>query len=216
MRCICLLACLLTTSLFAQQTPKIMTKMVVQLQSPDVPADSFAAKPKTMIRAGTQFCRTEEEPDPEHRIHGLVIINEPDAWLVNLESKSAQHMVDPGPTFNCRMPVFAPLISDLPAEEAKQIGALEFGYELEFFKSKGATPHPGGVLQTKETMAYKLDFGDSTVALFTYGTPERPLAAAWTRGAKHAIFWYSGYGDLDFDLKLFAKPEHVKIDETKH
>ena len=65
-------------------------------------------------------------------------------------------------------------------------------------------------------MAYKLDFGDSTVALFTYGTPERPLAAAWTRGAKHAIFWYSGYGDLDFDLKLFAKPEHVKIDETKH
>ena len=108
MRCICLLACLLTTSLFAQQTPKIMTKMVVQLQSPDVPADSFAAKPKTMIRAGTQFCRTEEEPDPEHRIHGLVIINEPDAWLVNLESKSAQHMVDPGPTFNCRMPVFAP------------------------------------------------------------------------------------------------------------
>jgi hypothetical protein len=216
MRLTCLFACLLTTSLIAQQPPKIMTKMVVQLDSPDAPASSFAAKPKTMFRAGTQFCRTEEEPDPEHGIHGLVIINEPDAWLVNLESKSAQHMVDPGPTFNCRMPVFAPLISNLPVEEAKQIGALEFGYELEFFKNKGATPHPGGVLQTKETMAYKLNFGDSTVALFTYGTPERPLAAAWTRGEKHAIFWYSGYGDLDFDPKLFAKPEHVKIDEAKH
>ena len=215
MRRTCLLACLLTSSLIAQQPPRTMVKMVVQLQSPDVPADSFAAKPKTIIRAGTQFCRVEEEPDPEHGIHGVMITNEPDAWMVNLESKSAQHMVDPGPTFNCRMPIFASLISDLPVEETKQIGALEFGYELEFFKSKGATGHPGGVLQTKETSAYKLNFGDSTVALFTYGTPERPLAAAWTHGEKHAIFWYSGYGDLDFDPKLFAKPEHVRIDEVK-
>ena len=40
-----------------------MTKMVVQLQSATVPADSFAAKPKTMFRAGTEFCRIEEESD---------------------------------------------------------------------------------------------------------------------------------------------------------
>jgi hypothetical protein len=216
MRRACLLTCLLTTSLIAQQAPKTMTKMVVQLQSPDVPADSFAAEPKIMIRAGSQFCRTEEEPDPEHGIRGVLIVNEPDAWMVNLETKSAQHMVDPGPTFNCRMPIFTARLSELPEEEAKQISALEFGYELEFFKSQGATPHPGGVLQTKQTTAYKLNFGDSTVALFTYGTPQRPLAAAWTRGEKHDIFWYSGYGQLDFDAKLFARPDHVKIEEARH
>jgi len=193
-----------------------MTKMVVQLDSSDVPAGSFAAKPKTMFRAGTQFCRIEEEPDPEHGIHGVLITNEPDAWLVNLETKSAQHMIDPGPTFNCRMPIFAPYPSTAPGDEAKQIGALEFGYELEFFKSKGATPHPGGVQQGKETTAYKLQFGESTLALLTYGTPERPLAAVRLRGEKHEIFWYSGYGDLDFDPKLFAKPEHVVIKEPGH
>jgi hypothetical protein len=193
-----------------------MTKMVVQLQSPDVPADSFGAKPKTMIRAGTQFCRTEEEPDPARGIHGVLIVNEPDAWMVNLETKSAEHMVDPGPKFNCRMPIFASRFAELPEEEAKQIGGLEFGYELEFFKSKGATPQPAGVLQTKQATAYKLSFGDSTVALFTYGTPERPLAAAWARGEKHDIFWYSGYGEMDFDAKLFARPDHVKIEEAKH
>lgn len=216
MRHACLLACLLTASLLAQQPPKTMTKMVVQLQAPDVPAESFAAKPKTLIRAGTQYCRTEEEPDPDQGIHGLMIVNEPDAWMVNLETKSAQHMVDPGPTFNCRMPIFAARLSGVPEDEAKQIGALEFGYELEFFKSKGAIGKPGGVLQTKETTAYKLNFGDSTLALFTYGTPERPLAAAWLRGEKHDIFWYSGYGQADFDPKLFAKPDHVKIEEAKH
>jgi len=215
MRRTCLFACLLTTSLIAQQTPKIMTKMVVQLDSSDVPAGSFAAKPKTMFRAGTQFCRVEEEPDPEHGIHGVLISNEPDAWLVNLETKSAQHMVDPGPTFNCRMPIFANRFQELPEEEFKQIRGLEFGFELEFFKSKGATPQPGGVMQGQQTTAYKRTFGDSSVALFTYGTPERPLAVAWLRGDKHDIFWYSGYGDLDFDPKLFAKPEHVKVDDGK-
>jgi hypothetical protein len=192
-----------------------MTKMVVQLQSSEVPADSFAAKPKTMFRAGTQFCRVEEAPDPEHGIHGVMITNEPDAWMVNLETKSAQHMVDPGPTFNCHMPIFARLHSDLPEEEARQIGRLEFGCELEFFKSQGATGQPGGVLQGQQTTAYKLTFGDSSLALFTYGTPERPLGVAWVRGDKHEIFWYSGYGQMDFDPKLFAKPDQVKIQEAK-
>jgi hypothetical protein len=60
-----------------------------------------------------------------------------------------------------------------------------------------------------------LQFGDSTIALFSYGAPERPLAVAWTRGEKNEIFWYSGYGQMDFDPKLFAKPEHVKIEDVK-
>jgi hypothetical protein len=210
-----LLSSLFTATLLAQQPPKTMTKMVVQLQSPDVPADSFAARPKTMFRAGTQFCRIEEEPDLEHGIHGVMITNEPDAWMVNLETKSAQHMVDPGPTFNCRMPLFASLLRDLPEEERKQIGGLEFGNELEFFKSRGATGQPGGIQQGQQTTVYKVKFGDSTLALFTYGTPERPLSAAWLRGGKYEIFWYSGYGQMNFDPKLFAKPEHVTIQDVK-
>lgn len=211
-----LLACLLSCASFAQQPPKTMTKLRVQLDSPDAPAGSFAAKPRVIYRAGTQFCRIEEEPDPDHGIHGLVIINEPDAWMVNLATNTAQHMMDSGPTFICRMPILADRISDLPEDEGKQIAGLEFGHELEFFKSKGATPQQGMVLQTKQTIVYKLQFGDSAVALFTYGTPENPLAVACSRGEKHEIFWYSGYGQMDFDPKLFAKPEHVKIDDTKH
>ena len=192
-----------------------MTKMVVQLQSANVPADSFAAKPKTMFRSGTQFCRIEEEPDAERGIHGLMIVNEPDAWMVNLATMTGQHMVDPGPTLNCRMPILGGEARELPEDEGKQVAGLEFGFELEFFKSNGATPQQGMVLQTKQTTLYRLQFGESIIALFTYGTPERPLAVGWTRGDKNEIFWYSGYGQMDFDPKLFAKPEHVKIEEVK-
>jgi hypothetical protein len=205
-------ACMVCATAFSQQLPKTMTKMVVQLQGPDVPADSFAAKPKTMYRAGTQYCRIEEQDDPVQKIHGLTIVNEPDAWMVNLAAHSGKHIVDPGPTFNCRLPIFRDLVSVVPEDESKEIAALEFGLEQEFFKARGATAHPGGVQQGQQTTAYIVHIGESSLALFTYGTPERPLAVAWTRGDKNEIFWYSGYGQINFDPKLFAKPEGVKIE----
>jgi hypothetical protein len=208
-------ACLVCVTAFSQQLPKTMTKMVVQLQGPGVAADSFAAKPKTMYRAGTQYCRIEDQDDPVQKMHGLMIVNEPDAWMVNLEAHSGKHIVDPGPAYNCHLPIFGDLVSVIPEDESKEMAALEFGLEDEFFKARGATPQPGGVRQGQQTTAYIIELGESSVALFTYGTPERPLAVAWTRGDKNEIFWYSGYGQIDFDPKLFRKPEGMKIEDAK-
>jgi hypothetical protein len=69
----------------------------------DIAADSFSAKPKTFWRASNLYCRIDEEPDPERGIHGRMVINEPDAWLVNLADNSAKHLLDRGPTFNFRL-----------------------------------------------------------------------------------------------------------------
>lgn len=132
-----------------------MLKMEVVLQSPDAPTGSFAAKPKTMYRAGSRYCRTEEAPDPEREIHGLLIINEPDYWIVNLMTKTGGHGVDTGPAFNCRMPIFPDTLGF----------DLEFGHELDYFKNRGVIPKPGPVLQGKETEAYKIDLGDTSLAL---------------------------------------------------
>jgi hypothetical protein len=70
-------------------------------------------------------------------------------------------------------------------------------------------------MQAKQTMAYKLNLGETSLGLFTYGDPERPLAVGRVRGEKGEILWYSGFGDMPFDAKLFAKPENVKIEESK-
>jgi len=43
---------------------------------------------------------------------------------------------------------------------------------------------------------------------------EFPLLVAHTVGNKGEMFWYSGYGQVPFDPKLFAKPEGVTIAET--
>jgi hypothetical protein len=135
-----LLICVLAGAIFAEEPPKKMTKIEVVLQSPDAPAGSFAAKPKMFYRAGNRYCRVEEAPDPDQGIHGLMIINEPDWWMVNLFSKTARHGVDPGPTFNCRQVIFANGTPQSLDDESKQIMQLEFGRELEFFKGRGGDP----------------------------------------------------------------------------
>ncbi len=77
--------------------PTEMTNMIVQMSGTDIPTDSFAAKPKVIWRASNQYCRIDEEPDTAN-IHGRMIINEPDAWLINLADSTARHIVDKGPT----------------------------------------------------------------------------------------------------------------------
>jgi hypothetical protein len=210
-----LLICIFGRMIFAEELPKTMTKIEVILQSPDAPAGSFAAKPRVFYRAGNRYCRVEEAPDPDQGIHGLMIINEPDWWMVNLFSKTARHGVDPGPTFNCRLVIFGNGTPQSLDDESKQIMQLEFGRELEFFKSKGAIPKKGPVLQNKETTGYMVTVGNTPLALFTYGTPERPLAVSQQRNGKNDVYWYSGYGEVDFDSKLFLKPENIKIEESK-
>ena len=207
--------CVLSVVVFGQQPPETMTKLAVRLQSPDVPGQSFAAKPKVIYRAGSGYCRTEELPDPEQGIHGLMIINEPDIWMVNLLTKTAQHYVDPGPTFNCRMPMFQGEKIKSAADTKNPILELEFGHEIAYFKDKGAAPMQGPVLRDKPTIAYAWDVGDSLLLLFTTGTPERPWAVVRQHGETRETFWYGTYEQLTFDPKLFAKPGDVKIEEVK-
>jgi hypothetical protein len=206
MRFLWLLTLALAHPSVALQPPKRMIKVEVFLEGPDVPAGSFATKPKVMYRAGSQYCRTEEAVDTENGIHGLAIVNEPDAWMVNLVSKTGKHIVDPGPAFNCHLPIFPAIDKD-----------LEFGFELEYFKAKGATPQKGPLLQNKSTTQYKIQLSGGTLGMFTYGAPERPMAVVGGgQGDNGKIFWFTGWGDLAFDPSLFAKPQGVTIEEQKH
>ncbi|HEU5350287.1 MAG TPA: hypothetical protein VFU55_01720 [Terracidiphilus sp.] len=199
----------------AQQPPATMTKMEVLIQSPDLPSSSAGVQSKVLYRAGDLDCRIEEQADPAQGTHGLMIIHEPDAWMVNLANKTALHIVNPGPAYRCRMPIFADRLRDMPVDEQKKVGDLEFGREFVFFTDRGATGKPGPVLQGKQTMLYQLQFGASSLALFTVDTPPIPLAVVWRRGKTHEAFWYSAYTQIPFNASLFAKPSGVIITGAK-
>ena len=212
-RIICLVL-LVSTTLIADDTPKTMTKIEVHLEGPEVVAGSFLAKPKVMYRAGTKYCRVEEAEDTENKIHALLVVNEPDAWMVNLYDKSARHVVDRGPTLNCRLPIFAS--ADSKDEGAFLYQELQFGSELQFFKKMGATGQPGPEESGKKTTKYVIEIGGTRFLMFTVGAPnERPLAVARAVGGKGEVFIYTAYEEVPFDPKLFARPDNVEISETK-
>jgi hypothetical protein len=187
-----------------------MTHAVVQMSGTGISADSFSAKPKTFWRASNQYCRVDEEPDPEKGIHGKLIVNEPDAWLVNLADNTAKHLLDPGPTFNCRLPIFA-----LDQEMANsKIGELEIGRELDFFHSNGAKLIAGPKLQF-EANYYELAVGGSVLMLVERADIHAPISIRLTRGDKVYKAQYLLCEEVPFKANLFAKPTGVKIEEVK-
>jgi hypothetical protein len=206
---------LFSVTTLAEDTPQVMLKIIVHYDSPGIPKDAFIRQPKVIYRAGSGFCRVEEALDADHGLQQLLVVNEPDSWIVNLVDKKGQHVVDPGPTFNCHLPIFSgPPEGSSDTTDYLKLG-LEFGSESAFFTKMGATSQPGPVLQSKQTTSYVLDFGDIRLTLYTIGLSHRPLALGRVYQHKGGLLWYSDYGLLPFDPKLFSKPEDVSIQEPK-
>ncbi|MBI1355546.1 MAG: hypothetical protein GC160_14475 [Acidobacteria bacterium] len=170
----------------AQEAPRTMKRLSVWLQSPDVPKDSFAAQPKRMFRAGNKYCRTEEAPDTENGIHGLLIANEPDVWMVNRLDETAKHIVDPGPTFNCRMPILGSHIRSQEDFE-KPLLQLEFGRELAFFKAVGAEQSEGPLLTGDPTIAHSARVDDVDLILLTTAELIPRAVVAISNGARRGL-----------------------------
>src|ERR1700748_3900173 len=118
---------------FAGSAEPTVIKIVARFISPQIAPDSFAAKPKTSYIAGDRYARIEEEPDPANRIHALIIVNEPDSWMINLIDHSGRHIVDPGPTFVVHHNI-------LEREAPKEFASFEFGKEIAFMRTHKAVP----------------------------------------------------------------------------
>ena len=195
---------------FCADTPSKMIHAIVQMRGTDFPAESFAAKPKMFWRASNQYCRVDEEPDPANGIHGRLVVNEPDAWLINLADQTAKHVLDTGPTFNCKLPIFA-----FDPEMAKgKIGELEIGHELVFFHTNGAKSIAGPKLEF-DANCYELKIGDSVLRLVERADIHAPILIGLIRGDRVYEAHYLLWGEVPFKADLFAKPTGVKMEEAK-
>jgi hypothetical protein len=187
-----------------------MIHAIVQMSGTDIADESFAAKPKIFWRASNQYCRVDEESDPANGIHGRLVFNEPDAWLINLADQTAKHVLDPGPTFNCRLPIFA---FDPDAVKSK-IGEVEIGRELDFFHTNGAKLVEGPKLSF-EANYYELKIADSVLHLVERVDIHAPILIVLVRGGKLYKARYLLWDEVPFKADLFAKPTGVRIEEAK-
>ena len=218
-----MLVCLLSVSklTFGADTNQTMTKIVYRDISTNVLSNSFAAQPRTLYRMGEKYNRSEEAPDPVLGIHGLIIINEPDAWMINLMDKTGTHMVDGGPTYvvhDCIVSPSSKSQAEFQAFKASSISGFEFGKEMEFLKKhkakKSGPLSIGGVSYDR----YELTIDDYSIEMFAKNGAEIPYQLKISKEQSQISYLqYDTYRtDLQPDLSLFKPPAGIEISETRH
>lgn len=200
----------------AQQAHKEMVHIKIKLIDPAPAAGTFAAEPKEYWRSGKVFARMAEGPDykfqptPKSKpmsIQQLMIINEPDIWLLDLMSKKGKHIVDPGPTFVVHMNMFDKTLPEL--------GKLEYGGELAFFKEHSARAFDGPAVNGKPTTKFELTLSEHQLTLLV-DKSNNPVRMTWINPAKKSYtLEYMVYEMTKFDPSLFKLPSGFQMQEIK-
>lgn len=204
-----LFAVLATGVLLGECRFEEMLRVVYRDVTPGVPEDSFAAKPKTLYRVGTRYGRVEELPDLKAGVHGLMIVNEPHLWIVNLANKRARHVVDRGPTTMFRAPIF--WTKDMPGV----LRDFEFGCEMQFVRGNGASSPESVEVDGIEGERYEINVGKYHIALLVGEKDRRLRRVVFEEGGKvtYSLQYESWMEGLVPNLKLFEVPEGTIVRE---
>ncbi len=194
----------------SQGTQKTITKISTRIIEPNPASASFTAQPKIIWRTETQYARIAESNDVHHHIHALMIVNEPDVWMINLFDKSGRHMIDSGPP-EVQIPIFAQ-----PGETNDKLVDLEFGRDLQFFSKNHANQSAGEMINGKMTDRYEMTVSGRRLILWTDPESQKPVRISMVEGRKTQTLEYLSYEThLPFDPCLFRPPDGVRIVEAK-
>ena len=201
---------LVVQSAFAESAKPSITKIVYRTSAPDIPAESFASKPKTLYIGGETYARIEEEPDPEQRIHGLIVCSEPDIWMINLYEHKGRHIIDPGPTFVAHHNIIG-------KNAPENLSDLEFGKELDFFNKHQATRLKAQTIEEQHCEALEINQSNYRVVLYLRSDKNLPFKMEiFKDGALNFSIRYLSYETgIPFNASLFRPPEGITISEEK-
>ncbi len=196
----------------AQCQPERMVRIVVRDDSPSIPKGHFAGQPKVIYRLGSKFARVEEQPDAAQRIHGLAVVNEPDAWMANLALKTGQHAVDTEPGGRTVFPLFtrSGRAQSFPSEFEK----LEFGCEVAFFDGfKSPITEFNGPDGKMTKQAFGI--GEWMLVLLRASPADPPsIVFLHDGGGVVAVLRYLEYRSFEQpDMTLFEKPQGIVFAE---
>jgi len=153
---------------YSEKSPK-MFFAEYQYIHPDIKEGSFEATSRKLWRVGYKYLRLEEAPDPEQKIHGLIISNAPDSYIINKYTKSGKHIVDRAENTDVHAGVFQS--SDLPNE----IRELEMGYENSFFLKRQATKIGITTIDSVECEMYQVTIKEYELTLYKRKDDGNPL-----------------------------------------
>lgn len=190
--------------LAAQGADDKMLYVEYRLAAKQIAADSFDAQTKKVWRIGKDYLRFEDAPNPQTKIHGLIIVAEPDIWIVDRNTNQAQHTADPGPNYKIHFPLFA-------SETSEKLRELEFGQELEYFHQNGAKELQAQDVDGIRCKLLRLDIDDREVTLFLK-TNDTPLQiVVKSPEYEYAMRFLRYEADRKPDKSLFQLPPGVQL-----
>ncbi len=191
-------------SLGAQAADDKMLYVEYKLVSKQITPDSFDAQIKKVWRLGGEYLRFEDAPNPQTKIHGLIIVAEPDIWIVDRNTNQGQHTLDPGPTFKIHFPLLA-------SETSEKLRQLEFGHELEFFQENGAKEMGSQEVDGLKCKLFRLETDDREATLFLK-TDDTPLQiSVKSADYEYAVRFVRYDAQRKPDKSLFQLPPGVQL-----
>jgi len=171
--------------------------------------DSFQAQPKKLWRVADTHLRLEEVKHPETGEQRLVIVAQPDVWVIDRIKGRGRHDVDPGPTYKVKFPVFTASGSD-------EIEALEMGREVEYFREHGAKEVGEKTVGDVKCTESMVEIAGRKLSLYTRKSDGLPFQVVVLIGDRALAVRYLRYErGLAVDKALFAPPAGVQIEEAK-
>ena len=190
--------------------PAQVVRIVYRNISPGVPAAASEAQPRTLWRIGSSFLRSEEQPDPTTGMKTLILVSEPNIWIVNLTDRTGSHSIDPDPSGKIRAPIIP--LTDVPPPFL----SLEYGCEAEFVAAYA--PQAQSVRPWGDTLAelHVLRVAEHSLAILMDSRRKTPLLISYLRSGQPLLV--IRYDDHRTGLKeredLFRPPSSVKFKEV--
>ncbi len=190
--------------------PQKLVHIVTVNITPGVPA-GFPSQPLSMYRLGSGKMRTEEAPDPANGIHGVIVTAEPNIWMANLYDHTGKHIVDPGPTFFVKAPIFY----GTPGFPEKFID-LEFGCEADFIAANALKSIRSEQIGNGHYDVYRTDAGSEAIEILEQSGTGTPAFARYYHDGKLLVaLRYDLYATgLPNDPNLFVPPPGVHYIEA--
>lgn len=199
--------------------PRSLVSMTVRNITPGLQAADPRAQPRRMWRLGATYLRSLEQPvispalqDPKAPMarQSLMIVAEPDIWIIDTASRQARHSLDKGPVFEVRAPILP--LGDTPLE----FRTLEYGCEAEFVAVRAPiaqkTVRWGGV----DAAIHTYVVGTASLAILMDDRAGEPLMITYLRDQRPVlVIRYDEYRQgLPEQPELFRPPADVQITEA--
>ncbi|PZR71989.1 MAG: hypothetical protein DLM73_14245 [Chthoniobacterales bacterium] len=189
------------------QEPSI-TKVVFRLIPASPPSAFSSITPKTIYVAGDRYARIEEQVDLDTQ--NLIIVSEPDIWVIDGKRKHGSHMVNPGPDLSVHNPILGP---EGPAE----LFDFEYGRELRFFANSKTIKLGFKEINGVSCDVRELRSGDYRIIMNIIQGRKTPHSVEIfvNDRALLRLEYVSYEEDLPFDRSLFGPPLGIPLVDSR-